>query len=232
MDYGKSFSYMFKDKDWLMKIILGGVFILLSAILVGIPFVLGYILEVVRNVAAGRDEELPAWDNLGDKFVQGLMLLVVLLIISIPLWLFSCVMGVFNGIAASSSSDALQTLAALVSVLMWLLNVLYGLIFAIFMPAFMIRYAMTRDFGATLKIGEAWKVIKANFGNYILIIIIAWVAQVVASFGVIACVIGVFLTYFWAYLVQGHLLGQYYRNYVAPAPMMPGQAPMAPMGQM
>jgi len=225
VDYGKSFSFMFKDRDWLMKIILGGVFMLLSVILVGIPFLLGYVLEVVRNVAAGRDEELPVWDNLGDKFVQGLMLLVVLLVISIPTWLFGCIVTVFNGLAASSNSDALVTLATLVSVLMWLLITLYGLILAIFIPALTIRYAMTRNFGATLKIGEAWKIIKANLGNYILIIIIAYVAQLVASFGVIACVIGVFLTYFWAYLVQGHLLGQYYRNYVAPAPM-------APMGQM
>ena len=225
MDYGRSFSYMFKDKDWLMKIVLGGVFALLSVILIGIPFMLGYVLEVVRSVAAGRDEELPAWDNLGDKFVQGLMILVVVLIASIPLWLFSCVLGVFNGIAARSSSDALSTLAILVNGLMWLLNGLYGLVLAIFAPAFMIRYAMTREFGATLKIGEALKVIKANLGSYILIIIITWVAQVVAGFGAIACVIGVFLTYFWAYLVQAHLLGQYYRIYVAPPGMVPDQAP-------
>jgi len=214
MDYGKSFSFMFKDKDWLMKVIMGGVFALLSVILVGIPFVLGYMLEVIRRVAGGNDQELPAWDNLGEKFVDGLKLLVILLIVSIPLWLLACVMGVFNGIAANTNSDALTTLVALVNILVWLLNFLYGLVFAIFMPAFMIRYAMTRDFGQTLKIGEAWNVVRANIGNYILILVVAYLATLVASIGVIACVIGVFLTMFWAYLVEAHLLGQYQQKYV------------------
>jgi hypothetical protein len=231
MDYGRSFQYMFKDKDWLVKIIIGGVFALLSFIVVGIPFVIGYMLEVVRNVIAGQDEPLPAWDNLGDKFVQGLLMLVVLLIVGIPMYLFACIQGVFSAIVSNSNSNALITLGGLIALLMSLLEFLYGLLMAVFMPALLLRFATTRRIGDTLKFGELWQIVKANFGQYILIIILVYIVQLVAGFGAIACVIGVFLTYFWAMLVQSHLYGQYYRNYVTHAgPLMPpaGYQPMPP----
>ena len=217
MDYGKAFTFAFDDEDWVVKLILGGVFMLLSVVVVGIFFVLGYLLEIVRNVVEGKERPLPSWDNLGEKFVQGLILFVILLLLSIPLMLFSCVTSAFSSLAAGTRSDAAQILIALVNLGLGLLSFLYGLVYAVFIPAFTIRYAMTRDFGATFNIGEAWAVIRADLGSYVLILIVAWVASLVASLGVIACVIGVFVTSFWAMLVQGHLYGQYYRTYVAPS---------------
>lgn len=231
MDYGRSFQYMFKDKDWLVKIIIGAVFVLLSAIVVGIPFVLGYVLEVVRNVIAGRDEPLPAWDNLGDKFVQGLLALIVILIVAIPIYIFACIQGVFSAMVSNSNSNAVITIGGLIAALMSLLEFLYGLVLAVFVPALLLRFAITRKIGDTLKWAPVWRIIKANLGQYILIVVLVYVVQLVAGFGVIACVIGVFLTYFWAMLVQAHLYGQYYRTFVEPSgPMMPpmGYQPMPP----
>ncbi|MHB0879084.1 MAG: DUF4013 domain-containing protein [Anaerolineae bacterium] len=231
MDYGKSFTFPFKDQDWLMKFIVGGVFVLLSGILVGIPFVLGYMVEMIRNVIAGNDEVLPAWDNLGEKFMQGLTLAVILLILFIPSALLACITSVFSSIAANSSSDAVMTIIALINILVVLLQVLWGLIIAVFAPAIILRYTITRQFGATLKFGALWSIIRANLGQYILVLVISWAASVVASFGTILCIIGVFLTMFWAYLVQAHLLGQYQRNFVSPGGVMPmaGTTPIAPL---
>ena len=217
MNYGRSFSFMFEDRDWVVKIVLGGVFMLLSCILVGIPFLYGYVLEVIRNVAEGRDTPLPSWDNLGEKFVQGLIIVVILIIVAIPLILSSCAAGFLNAILADTRGDGARALMLLVVALAWLFFALYTLVYALFLPAFMIRYAMTRDFGATLNIRSAWSIITANFGNYILVLIVAALASLLGSLGTIACVIGVFLTYFWAYLLQGHLFGQYYRAFVSPA---------------
>jgi len=50
--------------------------------------------------------------------------------------------------------------------------------------------------------------ISANVGNYIIVIILIWVAGLIASLGVILCVIGVIFTQFWSYLVTGNLMGQ------------------------
>ncbi len=70
---GRSFSYMFEDEDWFQKILIGAAFCLLSLVLIGIPFVLGYLLQVARQSSHGKELPLPAWDNLGDKFVSGLL---------------------------------------------------------------------------------------------------------------------------------------------------------------
>ena len=61
---GRSFSYMFEDKDWFQKILIGAAFCLLSLVLIGIPFVLGYLLQVARQSSHGQELPLPAWDNL------------------------------------------------------------------------------------------------------------------------------------------------------------------------
>jgi len=184
MEYGKAFTFAFDDEEWVMKIILGGVFALLSPVLVGIPFVLGYMLDFV-----------------------------ILIIVGIPLYVFGCINWAFAALADSADVEVLNLLVVLVSVCLGLVSAVYS---ALALPAFTIRYAVTRDFGATLNIGKAWGVLKANFGHYILIIIVSCLAGLIAQAGVILCFIGVFLTWFWAFLVQGHLYGQYYRQFVAP----------------
>jgi hypothetical protein len=221
VDYGRAFVFMFRDRDWPVKIVLGGVFMLLSSILVGIPFVLGYALELLRNVIEGRDEPLPAWDNLGEKFVQGLILLAILALLALPLMLGGCIAGVFQRLASSTRVEGLAILFGLVAAFVWLLFALYAIAYSLFAPAFVIRYAVTKEFGPAFNIRAAWSVLRANTGNYILMLIVAYVASLVSSLGTILCFIGVFLTGFWAYLVYAHLLGQYYRVYVAGSGPLP-----------
>jgi hypothetical protein len=221
MEYGKAFSFPFKDKEWLTKAVVGGVFVLLSCILVGIPFLLGYLLELIRNVAAGRDEELPNWGNLGEKFKEGLILALIGAVLAIPFALFGCITSFFTNMAASGNSDAAAAVVTLVSLMVGLLSFLWGIIYALVLPAVMIRYAMTRDIGGSIRPREVWGTIRASVGQYVLILIVAGIASSIASFGVILCVIGVFLTYFWAALVEAHLLGQYQRNFLQPGGNLP-----------
>ena len=60
---GRAFSFMFEDKDWIQKILIGAAFLLLSMIIIGIPFVLGYLREVARRSAEGKELPLPDWDD-------------------------------------------------------------------------------------------------------------------------------------------------------------------------
>ena len=75
-------------------------------------------------------------------------------------------------------------------------------------PAIMIRFAESGQFNAGFQFGEIFSFISANVGNYIIVIILIWVAGLIASLGVILCVIGVIFTQFWSYLVAGNLMGQ------------------------
>lgn len=209
MDIGKSFAFMFEDKDWLVKILVGGVFALLSTILVGVPFVLGYVLEVIRRVARDDPQPLPDWDNLGEKFVQGLVLMVILAIWLLPVWLVMC--GQLAITLPLADNPDYEGLLATVSICGSCLTILWSLVVALFTPAIFTRYAVTGQFASGFQFGEIWRFTTRNIANILIAVVLSWVAGLLASFGVILCFVGVFLTWFWSMLVEAHLFGQVYR---------------------
>jgi hypothetical protein len=80
VDFGRSFTFVTEDPDWIKKILIGGVFTLACAVLVGVPFVLGYFSRTLRNVVAGEARPMPEWDDLGGIFNDGLRLTAVYLL--------------------------------------------------------------------------------------------------------------------------------------------------------
>ena len=80
VDFGRSFTFVTEDPEWVKKILIGGVFTLACALLVGVPFVLGYFSRTLRNVVAGEARPMPEWDDLGGIFNEGLRLTAVYLL--------------------------------------------------------------------------------------------------------------------------------------------------------
>lgn len=214
MDIGKAFTYVFDDENWLTKILLGGLFSLLSLILIGIPFVLGYMVEAVKNVMDGVPSPLPEWDNLGEKFVKGLMLALLLLIYQIPNVLLQCVpSGAAIALAQAADPETAENVMLVINSCQGCFSIVWGLLVAAITPAVFIKYALTEDFMVGFRFGELFDVIKADVGSYIIAILLTWVAGIVAFIvGLIGLCIGVFFTGFWSRLVQAHLYGQLYRS--------------------
>ena len=214
LDIGRSFTYMFEDESWIMKIVVGG-------ILLFIPIVnfmaLGYMVEALKRSADGMDVPLPEWDDFGGKFMKGLMLLVIGIVYTIPIWLVACVIWVLLFVAGAAESDTLMSLAGLVSTCASCLYLVWIIVVWILMPAAWIRYAVTGEFMSAFQFGELFSFIKSNVANYIVAIILAGVAGFIAGFGTIACVVGVLFTMFWSYLVMAHVLGQVQRESLAVA---------------
>lgn len=74
----------------LKNVIILGIFCIIP--IIGIPFVFGYSFRVIESTLSSHNE-LPAFDELGEMFVDGLkVLLVGFVYISLPIILF----GVFN----------------------------------------------------------------------------------------------------------------------------------------
>jgi hypothetical protein len=210
LDIGKSFTYMFQDESWIMKIVIGG-------ILLVIPIVnfmaLGYMLEALKRSADGMEVPLPEWDDFGGKFMKGLMLFVIGLVYTIPIWVVACV--VWGLMLIAGNNDTLGSLVALLSTCASCLYLIWGIVVWLVMPAAWIRYAVTGEFMSAFQFGELFSFIKSNVANYIVAIILVGVAGFIAGFGTIACVVGVIFTMFWAYLVMAHLLGQVQRESLA-----------------
>jgi len=204
MDIGSSFSYMFQDEDWIKKILIGGV--------VGIiPIVnfaaIGYMIQIIRNVRDGQALPLPEWDEFGKYFVDGLWIFLIFLVWSIPIILVACLQGIGTAVLAEASEDAANAFGV-ISACFSCVIVLWALVIAAVSPAILVRYAEIGEFMAGFQFSEILNIIRANVGNYIIVILLIWVASLIASFGVILCVIGVIFTQFWSYLVTGNLVGQ------------------------
>lgn len=226
MDIGKSFTYMFDDEKWVQKLAIGGLLALVSVIpLVNIftgLVILGYALRVLKNVADGSEEPLPEWDDWGGDWMKGLMVALAGLIYSIPIILVSALTGIVNAIAGYEGSYEVQGFVGVCVAGLSCLSGLWGLAEAIVLPAAVIKYADEGEFGSFFRFSEIFRFIGDNLSNYIVAILLAIVARLVASFGVIACGIGVFFTMFWSGLVNVHLLGQV-KAEATPAATSPGQ---------
>jgi hypothetical protein len=220
MEIGKAFSYVFEDENWVKKVLMGGLFTLLSLLLVGIPFVLGYMVQTIRNVIEGQPRPLPEWDNLGEKFMSGLMLLIIMIIYSIPSFLFSCI-GNAGSIMASSGGgggdqETMTTIITALSACGGCLNILWSIVLAVITPVIYLKYTLTRELGSAFSFGEFLPFIQADIGSYILTVIMTFVASIVCMIvGGIACVIGLIFTMFYAQLITAALYGQLYRAVTA-----------------
>ncbi len=215
MDIGKSFMYVFEDPNWIMKLVIGG---LVSLVPIVNFAALGYMVTTLKNVADGQPQPLPEWSNFGDYFMKGLYVFVGALVYVAPIILIYCCMFVLSmaaGFGASGNSDAGGALAGLVGILsfcLWCVVMLFILVVVVIFPAALTRYAVTNQLSVFWDFRGNFDLISKNLANYIIAILITWVAGFVAGFGVILCFIGVIFTSFWAQLVGAHVYGQFWRT--------------------
>lgn len=213
MEIGKAFTYIFDDESWITKILIGGILAIIPIVNFA---VFGYMVETIRNVAQGMERPLPEWSEFGAKFVKGLVLFIIYFIYTIPIWPLMCCFWAAS-LALGGGNGNGENLIALLLFPLYCLVGLYGLVLAILSPAILVRYAVTENFTSSFRFGEIFGLITGNLGNYILAILLTWLAGLIAGLGVIACVVGVLFTGFWANLVMAHLYGQLHRASVTTA---------------
>ncbi len=212
MDYGKSLTFVFEDKNWISKFLVGVVITL-------IPFVnlasYGYMIQVLKNVRDGEEHPLPEWDDFGKYFIDGLKAMIGYLVYFIPVFLLAFAM---IPVAFAADSGASEGAIAATFILLYCIMFLFILVPMLLYPALYIQYAKEDQIGDMFKIGEMWDLIKADTGNYLIVLLlIFFVLGLIASVGVVLCFIGVFFTAWWAQLASAHLIGQLARPKEKPA---------------
>ena len=97
LDLGQGFRFFFEDPDWVKKILIGGVFMLLSSLIVGAIFVAGYGVHVVRRVVRGEPRPLPEWEDLGVFFGDGLRAFGLYLLHLVAVGILPATLGLATG---------------------------------------------------------------------------------------------------------------------------------------
>jgi len=227
IDLGRGFRFVVEDPDWIKKILIGGVFMLLSPLLVGAVFVMGYCIRLIRRAAAGNPRPLPEWDDLGGMFGEGLRALAIYLVYVLPVAIipmaFAIVVAVSSaGLAGSSgsrgASDAFGALLAMGAMGVYAITAILMLVLSLYVPAALARFAMLERLGAAFELAENFAFIRRNLGNYAMALLLYLLGSFAAQLGVVLCCVGIFPASFWAICMMCWGLGEVVKRDPALAP--------------
>lgn len=218
LEPGKAFAFVLDDPGWLPNFLVGVLLLVGSFLIVPFLIVMGYMLEMVRQVAYGDDRCLPSWQDWGKKLKEGTLLTVLLLLYAIPLYI---VLGgtITLGTLTGGVHGPALVFAVLLFALGWLVTIVVGLILLMLFPALAERYALTGSVKESLRPVMAMRLVEQRFQQRMVvaatIIMVFWF---LVPIGFIACCVGVFVTGYYGLLVAAHLTGQLARPDVEGAP--------------
>jgi hypothetical protein len=205
MQFGKAFSFVFEDEDWVMKTIIAALVSLIP--IIGQITVLGWGLEVTKRVIRNDPNPLPDWSDFGGHIVKGIMAWVIGFVYVLPLIiLYACPIII---IAAAQNDD---TIASVGWVCFSCLTFIYVVLLMFVLPAALGNYAAKDELSAAFRFGEVFGLVRVAPGAYLLTILGALIAGIIAPLGMILCFVGVLWTQAYAVLINSHLWGQAYNE--------------------
>ncbi len=210
MDIVENIKYPTTDSEWIKKILIGGILLIIPII----NFIIGgYYIKTLRGSIEGKPG-LPEWDDWGDLFVKGLMVAIIgFIYLLIPLIvLFVSIGGVITA-AISSGDFSAASISAIVGGSLF--SVVLMLIVCLVLPMALSIYAKEDSIGAAFRIGEILSRIKSVPGDYIISIIVLYallfIVNLVAAIPIIGWVIIIFANFYIA-LVASKMFGEVYAS--------------------
>lgn len=229
MNIGKSFSFVFEDKQWISKLGLG-------ALITFVPILnfawTGYLVGVIRNVMSGSPEPLPTWDDFGKKLTDGLVLAVASLVYALPIILLFFVpfsLMIVPAILAGNRdmqglAEALAGLGSVLLVILICVFLVYTLALSVIYPAILVLFAREGTFASCFKFRAAFELIGRNAGPFftawgislaggLVVGLAAGIAQIILNFipcigQIISLVLAIGIVVYTS-AIYAHLFGQF-----------------------
>jgi hypothetical protein len=193
VNISRAFGYAFEDQEWAGKLTILAMIAFISVIttpllvgLVGWATLLGYSVELIRNLRDQHPTPLPRWDNLGEKISLGGNVLAAVFVYALPNILLSCCVFTLSSLSGESFAGAVS-LGSLCCVVPLIL--VYNLITWPMLALGMARYAEERNIGAFFQFGDLFGTLQRNMG-----ITVQWalysivVNLVIGIIGAIPCI--------------------------------------------
>jgi len=201
-----------KDADIGKKLLIGSLLVLTGF---GIIAILGWMMEIIREVQRGEEPALPEFDDIGMFFMDGLKLMAVGVVWSLPVAILVVLLTTVGIGSASFFNNADD--AAMLLVIINLCVV--GLVFAYLVPVFVLfvpaagLLAENGDLKEALDPRNAIAIFRTNPGGFLLAMLLgAAVNSVMGSIGAILCLVGIYPAMVVSYALQGQFYGNAYRN--------------------
>jgi hypothetical protein len=218
VDIGRSINYVFQDPEWIKKVLIGGLLLLIP--IIGWAIVAGYYMRTARQIALGADVPLPEWNDWVGDLVRGIKLWVVAIIWAVPIWAIVC-------IAVALAAIAGEDFGGILALPFQCLAFIFGIAILFLAPLIYGRLAMTEQIADGLNVSAIIAEAQRYPKELLIVLVIYWVVSFVAQFGIILCVIGILFTSFIAFLIYAHLIGQIRRLAGAGAAAAPPPPPPA-----
>lgn len=223
MNYGRAFSFVQEDPEWLKKVAIAMLIMLIP--IVGQITVGGWALEVMRRVIKDEPEILPEWSEFSTYLMLGLKELVVGLVYVLPALILYCcglgvtlaLVGVTGGAAESSGSGSdaagiMSGITALSYGCNYCVFILLLILAMLMLPPATALFVESGELGAAFRFREVIATLRAALGPFVIsTLIILLIAPFASSLGAIACGIGSLFALSYMRLVSVHLFGQAYK---------------------
>jgi hypothetical protein len=212
-DFGKVLKYPFQDPQWFSKMcVQGAVLLVLSFMLVGIPFSAGYMVVCAQKAING-DNTLPGWDEWGTFWKLGWKAIGVYIVYSLPLIALYVFVLMGYAVLGIDSITADIVFSILGFILSYGVTFLYSIAMIFVQSAALSAIAIDRSFSECLEINtRLWPYIKANFGSILLALIATWVAGILAYLGLFIFFIGLLFTFNYYSTITGYANGLVYKK--------------------
>jgi hypothetical protein len=208
MNFGLSFSYVFKDPDWFKKVAIPALCSLIP--IVGQFIVLGWSMKAAKNVMEGNEENALPSLEFGADLGKGFMIFLIGAIYSLPAAILVGIGGALGGFVPNADQTVSIVLIVLASCI-GLVGALLGILIAFLSVIGIANYVATGEFGAAFRFKELFAMLKKSFVSWLLVLVGAILAMgIIAPLGAIACGIGALLTAAYGSAVYAHLIGQAY----------------------
>jgi len=215
----ESFTYIFKDKNWKKKLVVGGVIGVIPILNISL---LGYMGDITTLIYEGKNNELPEF-NIFSQFIKGLKIFIVLFVYSILfIFIFSFILILF--ILSIMILDILDIFSVTFNDIFNVISIVCFAISMLFMHIAFSHYIYTNKISSSFEFATLFRILKKIWVNILIFDIIYCI--ITGFLAIAICIMAVlfFLTiilipvaiwlwgafYYYSCIVFGYFSGKVY----------------------